>query len=97
LTKKIDKLKRKFVEIIVVLTRICRLEIVKKFRDIKVFVILKDAKLLLTIKNIEFLIVYKNANFLIVLIDLISKEKLFLFIIKECVKKNIYKIKFRFL
>ncbi len=88
MTNKIDKLKRKFVEIIIVLIRICRLKIIEKFRNIKVFAILKDAKLLLTIKNIKFSTIYKNIDFLTILIDSISKEKLFLFIIKKYIREK---------
>ncbi len=84
MTNKIDKLKKRFVEIIVVLTKICRLKVVKEFRDIKVFAILEDAKLLLAIEDIKFSTIYKNVDFLIVLIDSIFREKLFSFIIKKC-------------
>jgi len=63
LIDKIDRLKKRFVEVIIVLTKICRLKIVKEFKDIKVFAILEDAKLLSTIKNIRFLIVCEDTNF----------------------------------
>ncbi len=84
----INKLKRKFVEVIVILTRICRSKIVKEFKNIEVSTILEDAKLLLTIKDIRFLTMCEDINFLIVLIDSISREKLFSFIIKKCVKEK---------
>ncbi len=85
LTNKIDKSKRKFVEVIVVLTKICRLKIVKKFRDIEVFATLEDAKLLLTIKDIKFSIMCEDIDFLIALTNSIFEEKLFSFIIRQCV------------
>jgi len=79
------------------LTKIDRSRVVREFRDIEVFAIsknirffatLEDAKLLSTIKDIKFLTIYKDIKFLIKLTSSISKEKLFLFITKECVKKK---------
>jgi len=97
LIDKVNKSKRKFVEIRVVLTRIDRLEIIKEFRDIKVFAILKNikffaiskyAKLSSTIKDIKFLTMCKDIEFLTILIDSISKKKLFLFITREYARKR---------
>jgi len=97
LIDEVEKLKKKFVEIKVILTRINRLRIVREFKNIEVFtisknikfsIILEDAKLLLTIKNIEFSTMCEDIEFLTILINLISKEKLFSFIIRECARER---------
>ncbi len=70
------------------MTKICQLRVVKEFKNIKIFAILENAKLFLTIKNIEFLTIYKNVDFLTILTSSISREKLFLSIIKEYIRER---------
>jgi len=97
LIDKVDKSKRKFVEIKVVSTRIDRSKIIKRFRDIEVFAIsknieffaiLEDVEFSSTIKNIEFSTICEDIEFLTILIDSISKKKLFLFITREYIKEK---------
>ncbi len=74
---------KKFNKVTIILTKVRQLNVVKQLKDIKFLTIIKDIKFLLVIKDIEVSTTIEDIIFLIKLIDVISKEKSCLFIMRR--------------